>query len=64
MPIYEYKCEDCNNCFEKLVFSPGSESIKCPKCRSKRVTRLMSYTNICSQSGSGKCSSSVPGEFS
>ncbi|MDO4568925.1 MAG: zinc ribbon domain-containing protein [Planctomycetia bacterium] len=30
MPIYEYKCENCNTEFEELV--RGAEIPKCPKC--------------------------------
>jgi predicted nucleic acid-binding Zn ribbon protein len=32
MPIYEYRCNQCQNEFEKLVF----------KCKSKKVNRVMS----------------------
>ncbi len=41
MPIYEYQCEECENEFEKLVWNT-SEKITCPKCKSKRVHRMMS----------------------
>lgn len=41
MPIYEYQCEACENEFEKLVFNT-SEKIVCPKCKSKKVHRMMS----------------------
>ena len=41
MPIYEYKCGQCQNEFEKLVLNT-SEKIACPKCKSKKVHRVMS----------------------
>lgn len=41
MPIYEYQCKECENEFEKLVWNT-SEKITCPKCKSKRVHRMMS----------------------
>jgi putative FmdB family regulatory protein len=41
MPIYEYCCDQCQNEFEKLVFN-ASEKIICPKCKSKKVHRMMS----------------------
>jgi len=41
MPIYEYHCGQCQNEFEKLVFNT-SEKIACPKCKSKKVHRVMS----------------------
>ena len=41
MPIYEYHCNQCENEFEKLVFNI-SEKVVCPKCKSKKVHRMMS----------------------
>jgi putative FmdB family regulatory protein len=41
MPIYEFQCNQCENEFEKLVFN-SSEKIACPKCKSKKVHRMMS----------------------
>jgi putative FmdB family regulatory protein len=41
MPIYEYHCGQCKHEFEKLVFN-SSEKIVCPKCKSKKVGRMMS----------------------
>jgi putative FmdB family regulatory protein len=41
MPIYEYQCGQCQNEFEKLVLNT-SEKIACPKCKSKKVHRVMS----------------------
>ena len=41
MPIYEYHCSKCDSDFEKLVFN-SSETIECPQCKSKKVSRMMS----------------------
>jgi|LGVD01.1.fsa_nt_gb putative FmdB family regulatory protein len=44
MPIYEYRCQECGEKFEKLVRSmknPGPE-IKCPKCGGREVEKLLS----------------------
>ncbi len=41
MPIYEFECEACGEVFEELVFG-SPEGIKCPKCKSEKVKRLMS----------------------
>jgi len=43
MPIFEYKCDDCGNRFEKLVRGSGGESgLACPSCGQPRVTRQLS----------------------
>jgi len=44
MPIYEYRCQECGEKFEKFVRSaknPGPE-IKCPKCGGQQVEKLLS----------------------
>ncbi|MDD4029083.1 MAG: zinc ribbon domain-containing protein [Caldisericia bacterium] len=43
MPIYEFKCEDCGEAFE--VFSTYDEiaKVKCPKCQSSRIKKLISH---------------------
>ncbi len=43
MPIYEYKCRQCGDKFEKLVRSAASEvDLKCPVCQSSKVERQVS----------------------
>lgn len=41
MPIYEYKCLDCNKQFETLVLGSG-EDVSCPDCDGRKLERLMS----------------------
>ena len=41
MPIYEYKCGQCGQEFEELVFSED-ETPACPKCGSAETNKLMS----------------------
>lgn len=41
MPIYEYRCPDCEHVFEKLVRS-FSVDARCPKCESEDVVKLVS----------------------
>jgi putative FmdB family regulatory protein len=41
MPIYEYRCEDCETAFEKLVRAFRDE-VACPECGSGSVERLLS----------------------
>lgn len=43
MPIYEYKCQDCGEKFEKLVRLGAMETkVECPVCHSDQVKRLIS----------------------
>ncbi len=41
MPIYEYKCKNCDDVFEEFQsMGASSESVKCPKCGSTNVLPL------------------------
>jgi len=43
MPIYEYRCKECGEKFEKLVrFSTSTSEIECPKCGGRKVEKLIS----------------------
>jgi putative FmdB family regulatory protein len=43
MPIYEYKCQDCQWVFEKLIRSlSATDPIHCEKCQSSSVIKLIS----------------------
>lgn len=43
MPLYEYRCLDCEQRFERLVRSAAStEGVECPSCGSTTVHRLPS----------------------
>ena len=43
MPIYEYKCQDCGNKFEKLVRrATDAEALECPSCGQKHLTQELS----------------------
>lgn len=53
MPIFEFKCSDCDEFFEILFMSGDSEKeIKCPKCESFAVARVVSATNFAMGSSS------------
>jgi len=57
MPIYEYKCDDCDGGFEKLVF--GSETPDCPSCGGKKVKKLMSACGFLSKGAGGEVTAST-----
>jgi putative FmdB family regulatory protein len=40
MPIYEYRCRECEESFEKLVYA--STVVACPACASGNVMRKLS----------------------
>jgi putative FmdB family regulatory protein len=40
MPIYEYRCCECDTDFEKLLF--GNQEVTCPKCNSNDVKKKFS----------------------
>ena len=41
MALYEYKCGDCGEVSEYLVFS-GSDKVSCRKCGSQKLEKLLS----------------------
>jgi len=46
MPIYEFKCLACENVFEMLLINPDETvELKCSKCDSENLERLLSATN-------------------
>ena len=54
MPIYEYKCNHCGECFEQLVFSSeGQVAPRCPACDGSDTQRLMS-SFACGSKEAGK----------
>jgi putative FmdB family regulatory protein len=42
MPIYEYKCQDCQKKFEVLHRAGEEKEVVCPYCGSKNAKRVMS----------------------
>ena len=46
MPIYEFKCMDCNEYVELLVMNKQDEvELVCAKCGSENLERILSSTN-------------------
>ena len=43
MPIYEYRCKDCECEFETIVQNAGEESsVRCPRCDGEKIERKLS----------------------
>ena len=43
MPIYEYRCRECQHRFEKLVpVGTADSGMECPACHQKRVQKVLS----------------------
>lgn len=64
MPIYEFSCEECRDCFEQLVFANDDQAVSCPKCGSVEVKKQMSCSSFIGTGGSGSCGPGAPGGFS
>lgn len=57
MPIFEYKCNNCDNIFEVLTFRRKSDAIVlCNKCESDQVEKILSASNIRSNAGTSMSS--------
>ena len=67
MPIFEYRCSDCQVEFEKIVLRKG-ENPACPQCESLEVEQLLSSFAVASPDGmptpspseSGPCACGAP----
>ena len=57
MPLYEYRCQECNALFEAIVASSEStEAVHCKQCNSTNVKKTLSAASFRISSGS----SSIP----
>ena len=55
MPIYEFRCLKCNDCFEFLSTNQNDMvELRCPKCKSEDFERVLSVSSHCMSSGTGK----------
>ncbi len=60
MPIYEYKCQSCDQVFEKYQSMRDSDGkIKCPNCGSEKAERLLSLFSSNNQ-GKQSCNIQAP----
>lgn len=46
MPIYEFKCDDCNQTFESLVLIASAiDNVRCKYCYSANIRKILSATS-------------------
>jgi putative FmdB family regulatory protein len=54
MPIYEYRCNECGEEFEKFLRSmSASKDLCCPKCGSRSVAKAISLFGTAHSSSGG-----------
>ncbi|MBW2615312.1 MAG: zinc ribbon domain-containing protein [Deltaproteobacteria bacterium] len=54
MPIFEFRCMDCGDVFEKLFMSSDEKwEMVCPQCKSQSLERVVSRTNYAIGDGPG-----------
>ena len=60
MPIFEYRCQDCEKEFEAFV--TAQRAAECPSCQSANLTKLLSSPGMVGvASGGGKTSMPMGG---
>jgi len=64
MPIYEFKCEACDHCFEKLVFKGDETIVTCPECGEKNLEKMMSTSSFIGYGLGATCGAGSSGGFS
>jgi putative FmdB family regulatory protein len=53
MPIYEFKCLNCQECIELLIVNrQETVEMKCPKCSSPDLERILSCSSYTMRGGS------------
>jgi putative FmdB family regulatory protein len=57
VPIYEYRCAECGEKFETLVFSSSEENVDCPACGGEQTEKLISMFASCGESSNGSSGS-------
>lgn len=53
MPLFEYRCSDCQEQFEELVSYSESKDVDCPHCGGHNTEKLVSAFAIIGGSSSG-----------
>lgn len=45
MPIFEFKCENCQFQFERMLSNAEKDKLKCPECGSVNIKQRLSLFN-------------------
>jgi putative FmdB family regulatory protein len=54
MPIFEFRCLECGDVFEKLFVNSDDEiDLGCPQCQSQSCERVVSRANYAMGAGKG-----------
>ena len=54
MPIFEFRCLECGNLFEKLFLNSDEKAdITCPECQSRSFERVVGRTSYVIGAGPG-----------
>ncbi|MFC1534241.1 zinc ribbon domain-containing protein [Thermodesulfobacteriota bacterium] len=60
MPIFEFRCIECGNIFEKLFMNSDEKmDMACPDCKSESFERVVSGSNFAMGSGIGEKQSQI-----
>lgn len=61
MPIYEFRCLGCGHVFElfKLKKEDDKSEMRCPKCSSQEVERVLSSVSVITSAGGRKSKQTV-----
>lgn len=47
MPIFEYRCDECNLKFEEFRSLSNTKPVQCPNCESEQTSKLFSTFASC-----------------
>jgi putative FmdB family regulatory protein len=54
MPIFEFKCLECGEIFERLFLGSNDQvDLSCPKCKAENCHRVVSAANYSMARGAG-----------
>ena len=54
MPIFEFRCLECGNVYEKLFISSNEEAnLECPECKASICERVVSRASYAMGAGPG-----------